>query len=336
MKLLSKAFLVCVAVLIAAEVGARFGFTRSFEGRFEYGYHPTAGFRERNGMIELFRAGGRKFHQQQYPIVKPKELFRVMVVGDSVPRGPSLDSAYPAQLAAELKKRGFQAEGWNLCLPGYGARRKQIVADAAVKYQPDLLILHVGNSNEYEDEREWNRSRDFQGWHPRNWLMKSRIVRRLYEAKTEKLFWRWLPQEIRQKGAINDADAELQAGLNAVKIAEWEERVAESTRKVVQLCREKEIPILLLQQGYRKVASNGKASIETPNMEPWISRLKGSGVIVMSMQEILEKENLETIFSDSSHLQAEGHAFVARAIAERITEEGLLSKAFAKAQNRPD
>jgi hypothetical protein len=43
-----------------------------------------------------------------------------------------------------------------------------------LQYDPSLIILHLNDSNEYEDEREC-RSRDFKGWHPRHWLMKSFI-----------------------------------------------------------------------------------------------------------------------------------------------------------------
>ena len=44
--------------------------------------------------------------------------------------------------------------------------------------------------------------------------MKSLVIRRLYEAKTEQVFWKWLPVEIRSQQAVNDADAELSASMN--------------------------------------------------------------------------------------------------------------------------
>ena len=45
------------------------------------------------------------------------------------------------------------------------------------------------------------RSQDFQGWHPRHWLMKIFILARAYEIKTEKVLWRLLPEKIRLQNA---------------------------------------------------------------------------------------------------------------------------------------
>src|SRR5712692_8759262 len=120
----TKSFLFVAALLVLGELAMRTFYSRGLSGRFEYGYHPTAGFQENaDGSLDLIRAGGRKFLPQHYRRKKPDGVFRIMVVGDSVPRGPSLVDAYPARLAELLRQRGIAAEGWNLCLPGYGAHR---------------------------------------------------------------------------------------------------------------------------------------------------------------------------------------------------------------------
>src|SRR5688572_31417386 len=144
-------FLVTLALLAGSELVARVCFARNMSGRFEYGYSPTAGFVENaDGTVSLVRAGGRRFHAQTFSKTRAPGTFRVMVIGDSVPRGSSLASSYPAMIGEKLRARGIQAEGLNLAVGGNGALRNQIILRKALDYQPSLVILHVNNSNEFE------------------------------------------------------------------------------------------------------------------------------------------------------------------------------------------
>ncbi|MBI1841548.1 MAG: hypothetical protein HYR88_11945, partial [Verrucomicrobia bacterium] len=217
-------------------------------------------------------------------IQRPTGTFRILVLGDSVPRGVSVDLAYGGQLAALLRARGTPAEVWNLCVPGYGARRVQTVLRQALHYSPSLVILHLNNSNEFEDERELRRSQEFAGWHPKNWLMKSFLFRRLYEAKTEQVAWKLLPESIRARQGVNDADAEIAASMNASLARQWEERVRSETRKSVGLCDERGVPILLVtqatwstQSGARRIQDAGLAELAqslTNRHIAWVSMLE--------------------------------------------------------------
>ncbi len=109
-----------VLLLVLAEVGARIFFAQDISGRFAYGYDPQAGFDEkRDGTVKLFRAGGRRFHPQSFKRHRPPDTYRIMVVGDSVPRGPSFKEAYPWVLGEELQRQGrLRVESLNLALPG--------------------------------------------------------------------------------------------------------------------------------------------------------------------------------------------------------------------------
>ena len=242
----TKSFLLVLAILVIVEIAMRAFWSRGLSGRFDYGYHPTAGFVEKSGgALDLVRAGGRRFHPQHFAQQKPAGTFRIMVVGDSVPRGPSLAEAYSTRVAEFVSARGIPAEGWNLCLPGYGAHRCHVVLTQALKYQPDFVIRHVNNSNEYEDEREWRRSQDFQGWHPKNLLMKSLLVRRLHEMKTEGVFWSLLPEKIRAQQGVNDAGAKIIAMTDETQIRAWQERVRRFLKEDLDLCRKAGKPVVV-------------------------------------------------------------------------------------------
>jgi hypothetical protein len=321
---LTNSFLLVVVLLAGAELVARTLYSRSLSGRFEYGYNLNDGFEEKGGNIELIRTGGRKFRPQSFTKTPPAGTYRVMVVGDSVARGPTLEEAYPAVVAEELKKAGLKAESWNLALGGYGARRKQIVLQKALEYQPSLIILHVNTSNEYEDEREYKRSQEFKGWHPKTWLMKSLIIRRIYEAKTEGVYWKWLPQEIRAQNAVSDADAEVTASLDDKKQAEWLARVKQSTAECVALARAKGVPIVLVAQAYHQKEAGGKSHLDDVGLEALLQPLQGPGCTIVSMKGILQNTDFKQLYADTSHLRAPGHKVLGAAIVEQMRREGMV------------
>ena len=135
-----------------------------------------------------------------------------------------------------------------MALPGYGARRCQVVLKKALEFEPSLIIMHVNDTNKYEDDREWQRSQEFKGWHPSHWLMKVFIFRRLYEAKQEKLFWPLVPPQVRLKGAVIDPDAQIAASQDPAEVAARIQLAREKLVENVALVRRLHIPLLLISQ----------------------------------------------------------------------------------------
>jgi len=320
----TKSVLLALFLLIGAETIVRVFFVRNMSGRFDYGYHPTAGFEEKaDGTVNLVRAGGRRFHPQSFKRAPEPGTLRVFVVGDSVPRGPGLARSYAAKTGELLRERGVKAESYNLAVAGFGAHRSQLVLKQALNYQPGLIVLHVNNSNEYEDEREWHRKEEFAGWHPRNWPMKSLVIRRLYEAKTEKVFWEWLPVEIRSQRAANDADAEIQANLNEATLRRWDKRVQRLVAESVKLCRAQGVPVLLVTQAVKRTGPDGQPVLED-RVTPLVQSLAGEGVYLLPMKDVFEGKDLGKLFADGSHVRAEAHQMLAEAIVEKLQTEGVV------------
>lgn len=321
----TKSLLLFLALLAGAELIVRVFFARNMAGRFDYGYHPTAGFVEQaDGVVRLERSGGRRFFPQQFTRERPADTFRVFVIGDSVARGKSVASSYAGQLAELLNARGVKAEAFNLSLPGFGARRKHLVLEQALRYQPSLVILHVNNSNEFEDEREWRRREEFRGWHPKNWLMKSLVIRRLYEMKTEKVYWEWLPASVRNQRAVSDADAEVQAALSADTTRQWDELVRRQTAAGVELARQRGAKLLLLTQARSEKDPAGKPRLDDHGLDTMAAALRGEGVGVLSMKEILGPLDWQPLFADSAHLRPDGHRLLAEALARELVAKGFV------------
>jgi hypothetical protein len=322
-RLITPACLVAICLLGLAEVGARIFFAQDISGRFEYGYNPQAGFDEtRDGFVKLLRAGGRRFYPQSFQRLRPPEVFRIFTVGDSVPRGPSLEGAYPWLLGQELRRHEIQAESINLAVPGYGARRCQIVLGKALEYNPSLVILHFDDYNKWEDEREWRRSQEFKGWHPRHWLMKVFIFRRLYEAKIEKVFWSLVPEEIRLNYALNDADAQVAAGADPKEVAARIKLAYDTAVKNVAMVRARGIPIILVTQCRLEEDPQHRVFLTDHGLDALAESLTGPGVFHISMKEVLAGEDIQQIFANfSGHLHKNGHQLLARALCEKIKQK---------------
>jgi len=322
-RLLTPACLMLFCLLGLAELGARVFFAQDISGRFDYGYNPQTGFDEGpDGTVRLFRAGGRRFYPQTFQRQRPPGVFRIFVIGDSVPRGEGLQKAYPWLLGQELRRHDLRAESINLAVPGYGPRRCQIVLNKALTFEPSLIILHVDDYNKWEDEREWRRSQEFKGWHPRHWLMKIFIFRRLYEAKLEKVFWPLVPEEIRLRYALNDADAQVVAGQDPREVAARIQLAYDTAVQNVALVRARQIPLILLTQCRLEEDARRRLRLTDHGLDALGKSLAGPGVYHLSMKEVLSGQDIRRIFANfSGHLHGEGHELLARALWATIQQE---------------
>lgn len=313
------AFWLTLGLLLAAEVAVRLFFPHSVSGRFAYGYDPEAGVVEKdNGQVALIRAGGRRFYPQTFPARRPPGTLRFMVIGDSVPRGPNLAASYGKQLQAVLTARGLPVEVINMAVPGFGVRRCQLVVRLALRYQPSLILLHLNDSNEFEDEREYRRYQEFQGWHPRNLLMKSFIFARAYELKTERIFWRLLPEKIRLQAGVSDADAELAARQDQELQARWRQRVAAVTRETVAMITGQQVPVLLLAQATCQQGAAGYF-LDDHGLDTLAQSLAGPLVWPFSLRAFFSAiPGFWHYFADGSHLTAAGHRLLAQGLADYL------------------
>jgi hypothetical protein len=328
-----KGFLFAAAIILVLEIVVRIAFADNISGRFEYGYHPTAGFVEKGDTLHLVRAGGRRFREQSLPIRKDPGKLRIFTVGGSVPRGPSLKGAYAFQLRGILEDRGIQAESYNLAIAGFGARRKHITLKGSLKYDPDIVIIHLNHSNEFEDEREYNRSLEFKKIHPKNILMRSFVLRRVYELKTEKIFWKWLPEEIRRTQALTDFDMEVRAGMDENTTRIWNRRIAEMLDQDVRATREAGAKAVIVVQAIWGSENNEGPPrlIRNDYLEELAASHTGKDVRVVSMYDVFQDTDPSEHFADGAHLRASGH----RLIAEQISTEVLSLLEQGATQEEP-
>ena len=319
-RIATRSFIAAALVLALLEGSMRLFMTDIFVGRFEYGYHPDAGFFAQNdGTMELRRTGGRRFWQQRFPIAKPPGALRVITVGDSISRGASLEEAYPFLLGRELSRPARTVESINLSVPGYGARRKQMLLEKALSFSPDLIILHVGTSNEFEDERDWRRYQEFASGHPRNWLMKSYLLRRLYEVRSEQLFQKLLPAQIRAQTQLSDAEDEAHAGQSQARQREWRERFEQVSAESLALAASRKVPVILVPRAVWTRGEDGRITLDEGSAGAWCDRQAGPGVRVLHPAQALGDSPDASQFSgDRVHLKPSAHLLLAKTLAAMI------------------
>ena len=322
----TRAFVLMLALLIGGEMVMRVFYRQDMEGRFDYGYHPTAGFVEKaDGTVSLVRSGGRRFWPQTFSTKPSPGTLRVMVIGHSVPRGSSLATAYPAQVGNQLRALGVPAESFNLGIGGNGVRRCEIVLRKALDYQPGLVILHVDNGDEFEDEREFQRAEQFKSWHPRNWLMKSFAIRRLYEYFTEQVYWKLVPAQVRLQTAVNDAGDKALAGKDPAIRRVWDERVRQCTAESIALARSRGAQVLLVTAARLQADGRGGSELDDRGLDAMVQPMLGAGVYFLSMKAALQKTNYAPLFTgDGTHLHPAGHDYLAAAIVEKLRQASII------------
>ncbi len=104
--------------------------------------------------LASFRTNSRGLRDKEYGITKPRDTFRVAVIGDSytVPAGVEIEEAYHTLLEEWLNKerRLINYQFINFGVGGYSLRQYWgVIRNKAYKYDPDLIIVGFCPSNDH-------------------------------------------------------------------------------------------------------------------------------------------------------------------------------------------
>jgi hypothetical protein len=311
--------LAALAALALLELAAYFGFHESSSERNAFGFSRGASFAVEGSFVTIGAAASRRFWTQRYPRAKPPGWRRIMVVGDSATRGATLEDSLTGSLHRQLNERcAAPTEVWNLSSPGYGSRRKHVVVEKALEYQPDLIIYHAGVTTEYEDSREWERYTEYHSWHPRHWVDHLPFLGRVRLSKVEKLYWEWLPEDVRAASSEDPLEVRLAAMASKMDSPYWMPKMLANLDRTVAAVRQAGVPILILTHAAYDPAS-GRMSDE--GLDKAIAeRYAGRpGVMVASNRELFSsRPDVPTLFYDTAHWTSEGMDVVARALGDSV------------------
>ena len=96
--------IIATAVLAVFEFWAFFGFDESAVERNSFGFSSDAAFAIDDRYVGIGPAASRRFWPQRFPVVKPPNFRRIVVIGDSVMRGASLEDSFTEILRTDLGK----------------------------------------------------------------------------------------------------------------------------------------------------------------------------------------------------------------------------------------
>jgi len=251
--------------------------------------------------------------KKAFLINKPKDIFRIICLGDSVPFGYTslavkTEETYPKLLESILQERSNnKIEVINAAVPGYSSLQGlRYFKRDLLKYEPDLVILHFGpndtapalyfSDKEQPIQPDW--LMDF-----RNFLSKSKI----YQFFNRFIFC--LKYRNRYKYLLK---------INSQKLVKSRVSYVDyilNLDNFYKLGRQYRFKTIFITPVYYKNEKIGS-----------IYNLPKEGYHVDLFNILKEKENeAKDLFIDQCHLTSKGHQIVAEAIANLIRNEHLIS-----------
>jgi hypothetical protein len=307
---------IAVGALAVLEAGAVLFWHESPAERNAFGYSRDAAFTVQASFVSISPAASRSFWRQRYPTATPPHTKRIVLIGDSAARGPSLERSVSEALRRQLDAGcGIRAEVWNLSSPGYGSRRKEIVVDKALEFHPDLVIYDAGVTTEYEDTREWERYLEYHSWHPRHWVDQLPFLGRVKLSKVERLYWEWLPEDVRAASLNEPLSVRISAIASKSNTAYWTPKMLSNLDRTVEEVRRSGAPMLILVRSHFDFSSG---RVEDAGLDEEITDRYGHlpGVAVVSSRALLVSHaDAVNLFKDSSHWTDAGKDVIARGLA---------------------
>ena len=309
--------LIAIAVLATLEVTAYLGWHESPAERNAFGFSEDAAFSVGKSFVSIAPAGSRRFWAQRYPTATPPGAKRVVVVGDSAARGPSLERSVSEALRRQLDSRcGMAVEVWNLASPGYGSRRKEVVVKKALEFSPDLVVYDASVSTEYEDSREWERYLEYHSWHPRHWVDQLPFLGRVKLSKVERLYWQWLPDEVRAASLEEPLETRISAIASKSDTRYWTPLMLSNLDRTVDEVRRSGAQMLILVHSH---FDPGSGRVTDAGLDEEIEKRYAprAGVAVASSRVLLSaRPDVIKLFSDPSHWTDAGKEVIASGLAE--------------------
>ncbi|MFL6572405.1 MAG: SGNH/GDSL hydrolase family protein, partial [Burkholderiales bacterium] len=98
--------------------------------------------KEGRAYAEINPAG---FRDEPHALAKPRGVYRIAVLGDSVAAGLRVEryeDTFPAILEKMLRENGVRAEVMSFAVSGYNTQQEvETLKDKALRYQPDLVLV---------------------------------------------------------------------------------------------------------------------------------------------------------------------------------------------------
>lgn len=236
-------------------------------GAFDQQLH--SGFGQSTALFELDAKGNQYrtsvsmlefFVHQEFPASKPKQEFRIFVLGGSTVQGRpfSTETAFPKWMELQLQAADPDRTYRTINCGGisYASYRLRPVLREVLAYQPDLIILATGH-NEFLEDRTYTSIKSRSK--TRLWLEATAGRLRTVQALT-KLTGGTRPAEPQQNSASDQAGGTVEARLDdeagyasyhrdAAWRAQVQQQFSDSVREMLDMCEGADVPLVLVKLG---------------------------------------------------------------------------------------
>jgi lysophospholipase L1-like esterase len=284
----------------------------SMDASFGYGFeylHPPC---EPDG--ELLRCRPtqyRKIPEQTFDLSKRADAVRVFTVGGSHAAG---SNAYTQVLGQQLARRcsGIHWEAINFAVEGQGSRRARIAATEQARYEPDVLIIDFGGSNEYEDERD---AAYREGLHEGIWSV---VLRSHAVVLARKLLMKKLPV-----ATLASKGTEREASEDPNNQARWRESMQTNYQAMIDDAHAQGIAVVLV--GRASFLPHEPSSRERADYAVFEQLAAQPGVLSLDTQALfqaVDEDKRDRLFKDDrNHYSRAGHQRIAEALSELLLAE---------------
>ena len=266
---------------------------------------------------------------EDYVYEKPPGAFRVLALGDSHTAGFEVaqNETFSAQLEAELRRRGIEAEVLNTGISGFGTAEQVVfLENEGLKFRPDAVVVAF-YANDYSDNLRSGLFRLNDG--------RLEVASKRYAPAVEAIALthaipglKWLSENSYAYSLAFNAVWEFFKGLS-VRKAETEYAVpVEDVRRIeidmaaallnrlAQSCRKSDIPCILADIPMLEGASGYVSSLKPALLD----QVSGNYRVILTSKSYLGSRPAEAVFVPHGHrhISAQTHRALAHALAERL------------------
>lgn len=283
-----------------------------FDNTYSYGFdiEKTLWF-EKNNNIYFYPTQYINFHQQSLPAFKKNNELRIFTFGGSVSRATATANySYYLQENLNLSDPNHHWSVINLSADGFGSKRMLLLLKTIFPLKPDLVILHVHGSNEYEDERDDAYSKELH-------TGLNGIILQSHLLVLLKKTYAYLSAT--GSPAVSDAENEMIASQSPSNQQRWLNSIDYHLSQMLRLCKQSDIPVILVGRAEKLEGMHGYLSKRADQINKVLKKYTGPNTTYFSTaDQFLEAHpkahGKDLLFSDETHWTERAH----RQIAEKL------------------
>jgi len=271
--------------------------------------------------------------RKEYPIAKPKDSLRIICLGSSPVEGVNVSSYY--DLFTSVLEKNISENGKRRCevinagITGYDINIGRDViyfSDVLIKLDPDLVIIYGIWGEDAGDIDLYKRMKKLLQDHS-SWIINQRMLRMALEFKhpvKEIVYLYNLLSESYLFMGIEYVRGKIITSMPFIVKSAKPDFLGKrefSFKKILKLCKKRNIKILLMPQ-YDFI----KNSVDKNTLKKMqeIQKLNNN-VFCLNMEEAFLRNKEYILSFDSSHITEYGYKVIAEELYRKLINDGLIS-----------